>query len=298
MEKILLVTDAANDLTREAMGQAPIFIVPATVCYEDKEFKEFFDIEPQDFWDTLERLDEIPVTQHASPADFVACYKKAMEEGYTHIVVSTVSATASGVLSASMLARDLLSEEIGALAMPEIAFVDSRGYSMMYGRIILEAAALIAGGASFAEVVRAMEDSVSRSEALFMVYSLKHIRKSGRISGMSAFVGEAMGLRPILRCIDGAINPIERVRGDKKLIPRMLELVREFCVEPQNQDFYLVYAKLATEEIDLAESELRRVFAPRNVHRAPIGPSVTVNTGPRCMGIVYYGAKRNNTNKN
>ncbi|MCL2747299.1 MAG: DegV family protein [Oscillospiraceae bacterium] len=292
MEKILLVTDAANDLTPELVAGRPIAIVPATVIFDGKEYKEFFDLKAEEFWDVLERLNEIPVTQQASPTEFVECYRKAIEQGYTHIIVSPVSATASGVLTVATLARDLLAEELGGKLPLTFAFIDSRGYSMIYGRVILETAALIEAGASFDEAVSAFRDRVSRSEALFMVYSLRHIRKSGRIGGMSAFVGEAMGLRPILRCLDGSINPIEKVRGSNKLIPRMLTLVEGFCVDPGSQEFYIVYTKTPAEEIDRAEAEIRRVFAPKDVHRVPICPTVSVNTGPHCMGVVYYGAKR------
>jgi len=152
---------------------------------------------------------------------------------------------------------------------------------------------MITEGASFAEAVKGFKDRVSRSEALFMVYSLKHIRKSGRIGGMSAFVGEAMGLRPVLRCINGTINPIEKVRGEKKLVPRMIELVRQFCVDPAGQVIYIVYAKVPPEEVDRAEAEIRRAFNPLDVVRYPISVSVSTNTGPHCMGVVYYGVSRN-----
>ena len=291
MEKILLITDAANDLTPEAIAGKPIAVVPATVCFGGKTYKEFFDLRPQDYWPLLEKLDEIPATQMATPVEFLECYHEAVRQGYTHAIVSPVSGSASGVLATASIAYDMMKEE----SEPDftVEFIDSRGYSMIYGRIILEVAEMIAGGAAFAEAVQGFRDRVARSEALFMVYSLKHIRKSGRIGGMSAFVGEAMGLRPILRCVDGTINPIEKVRGEKKLIPRMLELVRQFCVDPAGQVIYIVYAKVAAEEIDRAESEIRRAFSPLDVVRYPISVSVSTNTGPHCVGVIYYGASRN-----
>ena len=98
-EKILLITDAANDLTPEAIAGKPVAIVPATVCYGGQSYKEFFDIDPRDYWDTLERLDEIPVTQQATPLEFLDCYREAAGQGYTHAVVCVVSSTASGAIA-------------------------------------------------------------------------------------------------------------------------------------------------------------------------------------------------------
>ncbi len=292
MEKILFVTDGASDLTPEYVADNPIAMVTATICFGGKEYREYYDLKPQVFWDLLEELDEIPVTQQATPMAFLDCYKKAVEQGYTHIIVSVISSTASGAMNSAMLAKELLREELGADQVPVIEILDSLGYSMMYGHIVLEGVRQAAGGRPFSEIVAYMQDSISRYEALFMVYSLKHIRKSGRIGGMSAFVGEALGLRPILRAVDGKIEPIEKVRGEKNVISRMLELVKMYCVEPENQTFHIVYAKLPDEEINRAEDELTRTFSPRSIIRTPIGCSVASNTGPYCMGIIYCGAKR------
>lgn len=292
MERILLVTDGASDLTPEDIAGKPITIVPATVLFGGKEYKEFYDLRPSDFWDVLEQYEEIPVTQQASPLDFLECYKSAYKSGYTHLLVSVISSTASGAMSSAVLARGMLEEEPEFCGKLTIEVIDSLGYSMMYGHMILEAARQVGEGRSFDEIVSDYRDRVSRCEALFLVYSLKHIRKSGRISGMSAFMGEAMGIRPILYAVDGHIEPVDKVRGEKKIIPRMIELFKERCVDPSGQNLYLVSSKIAPEEVDRAEAELRENFRPLDVVHGAIGCSVSANTGPYCMAIIYYGAKR------
>lgn len=290
MEKILFLCDAAGDLTPEDIAGRPIRIIPATLRFGGRECREFFDITPEDFCRELMELDEIPLTQHATPIHFLEAYRAAIREGYTHVIVVTISSTASGVIGSASVARDMLLDE--REDAPDIHLVDSRGYSMMFGHLLLEGVRQAEAGVSCEEIAADLRDRASRCEALFMVYSLKHIRKSGRIGGMSAFFGEAMSIRPILRCLDGTILPIEKVRGEKNLIPRMIELVTQYADDPSSQTLYLVSNVLPPEEVNMAEEKLRAAFAPQGIVRHYIGPSVSANTGPHCMGIIYYGVKR------
>ena len=56
-------------------------------------------------------------------------------------------------------------------------------------------------GESFDAIVSVVKSRLNRVEAYLGVYSLKFLKKSGRISGGAAFVGEALGLKPISMCM-------------------------------------------------------------------------------------------------
>ncbi len=291
MEKILFVSDASSDLIRSYVKDRPIEILSATLCYAGQEKREFYDITPEEYWKVLESIDEVPVTQQVSPIQFLECYKNALEAGYTHLIVTLISSTASGNYNSAVVALDMFRSETEGSDRLHIELIDSRGYSMMYGHVILEGVRLYGEGIPAEEIVREMRDRAARTQALFMVYTLKHMKKSGRISGMSAFVGETLGIRPILKAFDGAIHPIDKVRGEKNLVPRMIELMGGFVHRPEEQVFQLVYADLPPEEIDRAEALLRENFHPKDIKRTPIGCSVTTNTGPYCLGVIYYTQK-------
>ena len=291
MEKILFVGDSACCLRPEDIQGKSIRVLPVTVCWGGREARECYDLMPESYCKILRDNKEVPVTQQVTPQQYLDLYYEAIAQGYTHIIAVTISSTASGSAASAVTARELLSSDLGGI-MPVIEVVDSRGYSMMFGRLLLEGEVLAASGTSFAEIKDYIQDKVSRSEAILMVYTLAHMKKSGRISGMSAFVGEALGMRPILRACDGMILPIDKARGEKNVVPRMIELLKNYVAEPEKQVFYLIYCDLPAAEIDKAEQTLRDVFHPLDVLRHPIGPSVATNTGPDCLAVVYYGQKR------
>ena len=291
MEKILFAGDSACCLRPEDIQGKSIRILPATVCWAGNEARECYDLTPEQYWKILRDSKEVPVTQQVTPQLYLDLYNEAMAQGYTHILAVTISSTASGSASSALTARELLLSDISGPA-PVIDIIDSRGYSMMFGRLLLEGEAMAVAGVPFDEIRAYIQDKVDRAEAIFMVYTLNHLKKSGRISGMSAFVGEALGMRPILRARDGSILPIDKARGEKNIIPRMVELLKTFVEEPEEQVFYLIHCDLPAEEIDKVEQTLRDTFHPKDILRHPIGPSVATNTGPDCLAVLYYGQKR------
>ena len=75
------------------------------------------------------------------------------------------------------------------------------------------------------DIVHIARARLKRCEAVLGVYTLKHLKKSGRISGGAAFVGEALGLKPVSLVKAGAVTVIDKARGEKNLISKVLEQV-------------------------------------------------------------------------
>ena len=55
---------------------------------------------------------------------------------------------------------------------------------------------------------------MNKMEVILGPYSLKQMKKSGRISAAAAVMGELMGIRPIITLIDGKTRVESKVRGD------------------------------------------------------------------------------------
>ena len=133
---------------------------------------------------------------------------------------------------------------------------------------------------------------LNRVEAYLGVYSLKHLKKSGRISGGAAFVGEALGLKPISHVYDGAVNVCDKVRGEKALVAGLIRKVSARVQQPEKQTALLLYGDVPAARIDELEKRLRTEIGFRDVLRSPIGPSVITNTGPQALAVAYYGQPR------
>ena len=58
-------------------------------------------------------------------------------------------------------------------------------------------------------------------EILLTAYTLKVIRKSGRISAAAAIAGDLLGIHPIFTLNDGVSQVVKKVRGDKAVVSGM-----------------------------------------------------------------------------
>ena len=253
----------------------------------DKTYREYYEITPEEFWNILIDCTEVPTTAQVTPAEWLGFLEEKREKGCTHVAVFTMSGDGSGGYRSACAAREDFYDQYGKDMVIEV--FDSRSYSYIYGRVIVEAAELAQHGEDFASLCRIIRDKLSRIEGYLGVYDLKVIRKSGRISGAAALVGGALGLKPVSHVFDGSVPVCDKVRGSKALLDKMIERTRERVDHPENQTGYLIYAKVPAEDLDLLEKRMREEIGFQNVERIPLGATITANSGGRALATAYYG---------
>ena len=292
MEKICLMTDSASDLTHEMAKEFDIRILPVTITYAGKEHKEFEEINVSEYWDYLEENDELPTTAQITQAQYMEAFERARKDGYQKIIAVLINGNGSGTYASGIVARDLYCAEHGKDM--QICLIDSQNYTIAYGKALILARKAIRNGASFEEAIAKIHDHISRVEAAAAVFSLRQLRKSGRINGAAACVGELLGIKPLIHLSNGGVDVVDKVRGEKVLIQKLCNFVdgRMDNAMPQDDAIYIIYSKVPEEYILTIEEHLRTKHGLDHVERIPFGCSVSTNTGPNILGIVYYGEKR------
>ena len=292
MEKIRLISDSACDLTHELAEKYDIKILPVSVMYGGAEHKEYDEIKPEEYWDFLETATEQPSTAQISPATYIEAFEEAKNEGYTTVICVAVNAAGSGTYNSGIMARDMFIAEHGEDM--KIHMVDSQNYSYAYGYALILARNEISNGAGVDEVLDIINDHCSRVEAAASVFTLKYLKKSGRVSGATAIVGEALGIKPVIHLCSKGVDTVGKVRGEKAAVSELLKFVdsRIDKSRDQNGAAVVLCAKTNEEYIQMVEDYLHNTAGVKEVMRIPLGASICTNTGPNLVGIVYYGEKR------
>ncbi|MDO4287122.1 MAG: DegV family protein [Eubacteriales bacterium] len=289
MEKICIFTDSAADLTHEEAERWNIEIAPLRVTVEDKTYLEYYEISPEEYWKLLMESKDFPQTSQVSMESFLNIYKKAKEDGCTHVVGVLINSKGSGTYQAACITRDMFYDEYGQDMVIEL--IDSLCYSYTYGKVVVTGAKMRAEGKSFAEILAEMNSLMKGMKAYVGIYNLRILRKSGRISGGAAFVGDALGLRPIAVVFNGSVDVMCKVRGDKAVAGKLAELVVKDAVDKEHQIAHIAHGAVPEAQIAALESKLLEAgFA--GVERGPLGVMVTSNTGPQALGIIFRGAPR------
>ena len=137
-------------------------------------------------------------------------------------------------------------------------------------------------------IVDYIKDWVDNCVVYFAPYSLKYAKKSGRIPSAAAFVGEVMGLRPIMRIFDGAIITKTKVRGDKAIVPKILDLTVDEMI-PQTP-YSIVYGNDDGVKEEMADAMTKKLgYPPADYFQ--IGAAIAVNAGPKVTGVIFKAKK-------
>ena len=175
---------------------------------------------------------------------------------------------------------------------PERKFTsfDTLNISVGAGIQAIEACKLHNAGASDEEVVEFLQNFRDKIAIYFYVDSLQYLRRGGRVSAVSNFMGTLLNLKPILTVTaEGKLEKMTVVKGKKKATDFLFE---KFEKEYNNDNRYEVYV------LDASNKEVADEFAEKirnsgknvNIRRIPIGPVIGAHSGPGTVGCVFVKA--------
>lgn len=287
MDKIKIITDTASDIDIIKANESDICMLPLTIVVDGKQYREQYDLSKEEYWDILSECDEIPSTAQVSPQTFLDCYIEQYKLGYNKFIVVLINGTASGTFNSANLAKDMFLEKYPDEV--EFKFIDSKLYTALYGKPILDGAKLIKEGKSFSEVCEFLENRISNMRAYAYMTTLKFAKMSGRISILSAILGEALGLKPVMKIYDRKVEVYSKTRGEKAALSKVLEAVKEDAYDLENEEIILVHGNNPEETLLKIEEEIKKVLNPKSIIRWKLGCCITTNTGPETIGVLYYG---------
>ena len=289
MQTIKLITDSACDIPQETAREWDITVLPIPITVDGVGYLERVDFTAQEFYHRLLAAKSIPTTSHITSAAFAEQYALAFAQGYAHVIVVTIHSGGSNMFEAATMAVSLFREDHPEAASMQIELVDSKTYTMAYGYPIVEAAKMARAGKPCAELVRYLNDFFARLEIYFATYTLEFVKKSGRVSAAASFVGDVLGLRPIISIIDGESKVVEKVRGDKNVVPRLAELA---LLHRELGTPYLTLRALTEEVGEQLTALLEEKTGDKCVGLFFAGASIAINAGPRLVGVMVLGKPR------
>lgn len=290
MSKIQIITDSACDISMEQEKELGIEVLPFKIAMGDKSYVSRVDFDNEQFYRMMEEFDGIPATSQITPYEFELLYNKKYEEGYTDIVLILINSEGSATYSNAVMAKNqFYDEHPEAEEKLRIHTFDGKSYNAGYGWAVLGAAKMVQEGKTMEEIIPYIEDQLSKKKIYFGMYSLKYAAKSGRIPSAAAFVGEAIGLKPIMMLWDHEIVTANKVRGEKKLMTTMVNMVADDIEE--NAPYGVLYGDDKSLADEITEKLTEKLgYPPEQYYQ--VGAAVAVNAGARVVGVVFDSKDR------
>ena len=119
---------------------------------------------------------------------------------------------------------------------------------------------------------------------LFAPLDLRFAKKSGRVSAAAAFMGEALGLKPVMTFEGGDSKVLTKVRGEKNVIPTLLEMCQK-TREP-NTPYLVIRAGNPEQAERMIDACAQTLGQPADLIYE-IGGVIAINAGPNLVGMIY-----------
>ena len=285
-----IYADAAADIPPELRERYHIHVLPIAVTLGEKTFQSGLEITNDEFYAMMEKYDGIPVTSQITPYAFEELFQSELAAGTRDLIVLLINAKGSATYSNAVTTRErFYAENEGSAEKLRIHLFDGASYSGGYGYAAILAAQKLEMGAGIEDVLELIQRQLKKQRVYFGLYSLKYAGKSGRIPSAAVFVGEALGIKPIMQVWDHAITTVGKARGEKKLIKELVKMVDD-DMEP-NTPYSLVYGSDTAVRDELAEELSKKVGYPP-LYQFQIGAAIAINAGPRVVGAIFETAKK------
>lgn len=217
---VKIVADSSCDLSREMKENMNIDIAPLILQLGDKNYLDDESLDTRDYVKAMGESENSPKTSCPSPEDYMKRY-----QGDESIFVVTLSNKLSGSYNSAILAKNIFLEEIGEKF---IHVFDSFSASAGETLIALKINELAKKNFSDIEIVEKVTSYIKEMKTFFLLESLDHLAKAGRLNPIVAKLANMLSIKPIMGATEeGTIKLVEKTRGYKKAFKRFVEIIGE-----------------------------------------------------------------------
>ena len=291
MSKIGFLTDSCSDIPQELADKYGIEVVSFPINLDGVEYMERKDFTNDQFYQMMRDAQGVPTTAAITQLQFCDIYARYADEGYTDLVYLSINAGGSSTYNNAVKAMEGVGQ-VGPGYRSKFPPTHRPTNRIPSGWYFWPAAGMGGNGGELASCVAELKKKLDCVEICLAAYSLKQMKKSGRVSAAAAVVGDLLGIRPIISLNAGVSKVESKVRGDAAVPAAMIKWV-ESRVDSMKDTPYMVAYTSSTAKRDELVKLCKKAFGHAPLIVFQLGGVVSANTGPDGIAIVYEGKPRN-----
>ncbi|MEC3034287.1 DegV family protein [Bacillus thuringiensis] len=279
---VKIITDSAADLPVELLQAYDIDLIPLRV-YDEVE-TEYLDGVTLESVTLLQKMREGAVYKTSLPSleTFQEKFVSYAKEGNPCIYLA-FSSELSGTYQSSVVIKEEVKETYADL---DLEIIDTKCASLGQGLVVLEAAKMAKNGASKEDILKRVAFLMNHMEHIFTVADLQYLVRGGRLSKVAGFIGGLLNIKPILNVEEGKLVPLEKVRGKKKVLSRIVDIMEERGKYLKGQTIAMTHG----DDLETAEA-LKALITERFGCEVfivnTIGAAIGAHTGPGVIMLFF-----------
>lgn len=290
MRDYIIVTDATSDIPNEMANELNVKVVPMSFSLGEKNYNHYPDYRELDiktFYDK-QRAGQTSLTTQINVAVYLDFFEEIIKSDKDVLYISFSSALSSTYQS-SVLATKELNEKYSDF---KIITIDSKAATLGETLLVKLAAQKKSEGMNIEDLSKWVADNHLKVCHYFTVDDLNHLKRGGRMTAMTAFIGTALDIKPILHVNDeGKLIPLDKVRGRKKALKVLFNYLAELSENLEEQTVFIGHGD-CIEDARYLESLIKEAYKVKEVIIHPIGPIIGSHTGPGAITLFFLGKHR------
>ncbi|MBR2255978.1 MAG: DegV family protein [Blautia sp.] len=289
LNNYLIMTDSSADIPQDFLDRYHPAIIPMVFEVGNEECRH----QDPDGWDSKTFFDKLRNgatgrTSQIVPGVYVEEFSKVLDRGLDILYISLSSGLTSTLDSANLAANMVRA------TYPErkVYCVDSRCATGGQGLLVMYALQNQEKGMSLEENAAWVENNRLKICHWFTVDDLDFLKRGGRISPATAWIGGKLQIKPVLRIVeDGTLEITGKVRGSKIARQTIVGKFKESIFNPDYPYVYLCHGD-AEPEANMMRDEILAAQPGAIVIVRPMSPVISIHTGPGVQSVIYYGSNR------
>ncbi len=284
----VICTDSSSDIPDSLLKEWGVHSSSLTFRFSDSE-KEYTNdgMSIKEFYDKM-KSGGVAKTAAVNSESFIKAFEPLLRDGYDILYLGFSSGLSTTYNSARIAADELKK------SYPErkIAVIDtlcaSAGAALLINMVLEKKNS----GATIEEAAEYAEERKLHICHWFTVDDLVYLKRGGRVSPTVAFVGNVLGIKPVMHVDnDGHLVKTGKVRGRKTSIMALADKYGELRESGDENKVYISHGDCISDAKELA-GIIESKYGKKVSLITDVGPVIGAHSGPGTIALFFVGKER------
>ena len=274
---IRIISDSSSLYSEKKGQEKNITIASLTVHINGKNYREYEDIETEEFIKIINE-GHMPTSSQPSIGHVVDIYNQYKED---EIINISMADGLSGTYNSACVAR-------GMVENPErIHVINSQTLCGPQKYLVDLAMELVEQGRECEEIVDEINKALKESKSYLIPHDFDYLVRGGRISSIVGKIGSAIKLVPVMTMSDDKKSLVKFTtkRTYKKAVQKIIEQMTEDGINSEHKLYiYHAFNEDGAEEV---KKIILSAIPDADIEVGLLGPAFTTQGGPGCISIQH-----------
>ena len=274
---IRIISDSSSLYSEKKGQEKNITIASLTVHINGKSYREYEDIETEEFINIINE-GHMPTSSQPSIGHVVDMYNQYEED---EIINISMADGLSGTYNSACVAR-------GMAENPErIHVINSETLCGPQKYLVDLAAALVEEGKECKEIVDEINKALKESKSYLIPHDFDYLVRGGRISSIVGKIGSAIKLVPVMTMSDDKKSLVKFTtkRTYKKAVQKIIEQMTEDGINSEHKLY--IYHACNEDGAEEVKKIILSAMPDADIEMGLLGPAFTTQGGPGCISIQH-----------